>query len=251
MQPRTASRGTRPWLKRRRQRPPFRADHVGSLLRPKELRDAFRRHAQRRARATRLSPRSRTRPSAMSCGCRRRRASRSSPTASSAAAPTGAASSSAAAASSIKPAVFKFRDDHGHEVDFTATYAAAKLTRTQPLATDEFAFLRSVDQGDAEDHHAGAVDHALLPLHGFRRPEGLCRRRDLLRRSCRDLPAGDRRSRQGRLPLHPARRGGGRHAVRSRHPRQGRRRRAGPRPAGRPLHQGHQRLRSPARRPTW
>ena len=42
----------------------------------------------------------------------------------------------------IKPAVFKFRDDHGHEVDFTATYAAAKLARTQPLATDEFEFLR-------------------------------------------------------------------------------------------------------------
>jgi 5-methyltetrahydropteroyltriglutamate--homocysteine methyltransferase len=44
----------------------------------------------------------------------------------------------------IKPAVFKFRDDHGHEVDFTATYASAKLSRTQPLATDEFTFLKQV-----------------------------------------------------------------------------------------------------------
>ena len=44
----------------------------------------------------------------------------------------------------IKPAEFKFRDDHGHEVDFTATYAATKLKRTQPLATDEFAYLSSV-----------------------------------------------------------------------------------------------------------
>ncbi|HLE66693.1 MAG TPA: hypothetical protein VI730_06050, partial [Burkholderiales bacterium] len=26
-------------------RPPFRADHIGSLLRPRKLRDAFRRHA--------------------------------------------------------------------------------------------------------------------------------------------------------------------------------------------------------------
>lgn len=25
--------------------PPFRADHIGSLLRPRKLRDAFRRHA--------------------------------------------------------------------------------------------------------------------------------------------------------------------------------------------------------------
>jgi len=44
----------------------------------------------------------------------------------------------------IKPAEFKFRDDHGHEVDFTATYAAAKLARMQPLAADEFAFLSEV-----------------------------------------------------------------------------------------------------------
>ncbi len=143
----------------------------------------------------------------------------------------------------IKPAVFKFRDDHGHEVDFTATYAAAKLARTQPLATDEFAFLRSVAKVDAEDHHAGAVHHALLPLHRFRRPEGLRRRRDLLCRPGQHLPAGDRRSRQGRLPLHPARRGGGRHAVRPRHPRQHLRRRPEPGPPGRSLHQGHQRLR--------
>ena len=27
-------------------RPPFRADHVGSLLRPKELREAFRTHGR-------------------------------------------------------------------------------------------------------------------------------------------------------------------------------------------------------------
>ena len=44
----------------------------------------------------------------------------------------------------IKPAVFKFRDDHGHEVDFTATYAAKKLARTQALAVDEFDFAKSV-----------------------------------------------------------------------------------------------------------
>ena len=31
----------------------------------------------------------------------------------------------------IRPAVFKFRDDHGHEVEFTAPYAAGRLSRTQ------------------------------------------------------------------------------------------------------------------------
>ena len=75
----------------------------------------------------------------------------------------------------IKPAVFKFRDDHGHEVDFTATYANARLERTQPLATDEFEFLRKVTKVTRQDHHAGALDHALLPLHRFCRRVRLCR----------------------------------------------------------------------------
>ena len=44
----------------------------------------------------------------------------------------------------IKPALFKFRDDHGHEVSFTAPYANAKIKRAQPLAVDEYEFLKSV-----------------------------------------------------------------------------------------------------------
>src|SRR5262249_29387031 len=44
----------------------------------------------------------------------------------------------------IKPAVFKFRDDRGHEIEFTAPFAADKLKRTRPLALDEFSFLRGV-----------------------------------------------------------------------------------------------------------
>jgi 5-methyltetrahydropteroyltriglutamate--homocysteine methyltransferase len=43
----------------------------------------------------------------------------------------------------IRPAVFNFRDDHGHQVAFTAPYAERRLKRTQPLARDEFAFLRA------------------------------------------------------------------------------------------------------------
>ena len=49
---------------RRSQRPPFRADHVGSLLRPKELREAFRKHAQGEISDAAASPRSRSAPSA-------------------------------------------------------------------------------------------------------------------------------------------------------------------------------------------
>ena len=44
----------------------------------------------------------------------------------------------------VKPAVFKFRDDTGHEIEFTAPYTAEKLRRDKPLALDEFLFLRDV-----------------------------------------------------------------------------------------------------------
>jgi 5-methyltetrahydropteroyltriglutamate--homocysteine methyltransferase len=44
----------------------------------------------------------------------------------------------------IKPAVFEFRDDHGHTVEFTAPFAEEKLYRTRPLALDEFMFLRDI-----------------------------------------------------------------------------------------------------------
>src|SRR5262249_11232145 len=44
----------------------------------------------------------------------------------------------------IRPALLKFRDDRGDEVDFTAPYATATIRRTHPLAVDEFVFLRAV-----------------------------------------------------------------------------------------------------------
>ena len=42
----------------------------------------------------------------------------------------------------IRPAIFKFRNDQGHEVEFTAPYARTKIARRQPLALDEYDFLR-------------------------------------------------------------------------------------------------------------
>ena len=53
--------------------PPFRADHVGSLLRPPELLEAREAHAAGRLDDAGLR-RPRTRRSATSSGCRRRRA---------------------------------------------------------------------------------------------------------------------------------------------------------------------------------
>jgi 5-methyltetrahydropteroyltriglutamate--homocysteine methyltransferase len=44
----------------------------------------------------------------------------------------------------IKPAVFKFRDDSGREVEFTSPYAISKIARVKPIALDEFEFLRGI-----------------------------------------------------------------------------------------------------------
>ena len=123
------------------QRPPFRADHVGSLLRPKELREAFRRHAhgeltnaafagiQDKAISDVVRLQEETGLQVVTDGEFRRSS-------------YWGRFVERCNGFEIKPALFKFRDDHGHEVDFTATYASAKLSRTRPLATDEFAFLK-------------------------------------------------------------------------------------------------------------
>jgi 5-methyltetrahydropteroyltriglutamate--homocysteine methyltransferase len=124
-------------------RPPFRADHVGSLLRPKELREAFRHHAQGQLTEAQFGE---IQHKAIRDVVRLQEAAglevvtdgefrRSSYWGRFVERCTGFV---------IKPAQFKFRDDHGHAVDFTATYAAAKLVRDQPLAADEFAFLSQV-----------------------------------------------------------------------------------------------------------
>lgn len=124
-------------------RPPFRADHVGSLLRPAELRQAFRDHLAGRiddAQFTEIQDR-----------CIRdvvrlqedvglkvvndgefRRGS------------YWGRFVERVDGFAIKPAAFNFRDDQGHEVAFTAPYATRKLRRMQPLAQDEFDFLRGV-----------------------------------------------------------------------------------------------------------
>jgi 5-methyltetrahydropteroyltriglutamate--homocysteine methyltransferase len=124
-------------------RPPFRADHVGSLLRPAVLRQAFKDYFAKRIDDAHFAQ--------IQDQCIRdvvklqeaaglevvtdgefRRGS------------YWARFVERIDGFVIKPAVFKFRDDHGHEVEFTAPYAAAKLSRVQPLALDEFSFLRDV-----------------------------------------------------------------------------------------------------------
>jgi 5-methyltetrahydropteroyltriglutamate--homocysteine methyltransferase len=122
-------------------RPPFRADHVGSLLRPARLRDAFRRHAAGEldddgfARIQDECVRAVVRLQeevgleVVTDGEYRRGS-------------YWGRFVERTDGFAIRPALFKFRDDQGREVDFTAPYATAKIRRTRPLALDEFTFLR-------------------------------------------------------------------------------------------------------------
>jgi 5-methyltetrahydropteroyltriglutamate--homocysteine methyltransferase len=124
-------------------RPPFRADHVGSLLRPATLRQAFRDVA-----GGTLDPAgfARIQDEAV------RGVVRLQEEAGLQVVTDGELRRGSywgrfverMSGFSIKPAVFKFRDDHGHELEFTATYAHGRLRREQPLAVDELAFLSQV-----------------------------------------------------------------------------------------------------------
>jgi len=124
-------------------RPPFRADHVGSLLRPPVLRQAFRDHMGKRIDDAAFA--------GIQDECIRsvvkmqedvglkvvtdgefRRGS------------YWGRFVERIDGFSIKSAVFKFRDDQGHQVDFTAPYADGKLKRNKPLALDEFEFLKGI-----------------------------------------------------------------------------------------------------------
>ncbi|HEY1361403.1 MAG TPA: 5-methyltetrahydropteroyltriglutamate--homocysteine S-methyltransferase [Xanthobacteraceae bacterium] len=122
-------------------RPPFRADHVGSLLRPPALRNAFRRFAANEISEAEFA--------AIQNQCVRdavrmqeelglkvvtdgefRRGS------------YWGRFVERTEGFVVRPALLRFRDDHGHEIDFTAPYAAAPIRRTQPIAVDELVFLR-------------------------------------------------------------------------------------------------------------
>lgn len=123
-------------------RPPFRADHIGSLLRPRTLRDAFRKHAAkelsdadfRGAQDDAIRDVVRLQED---CGLQ--------------VATDGEFRRISywekfvrlTAGLVVKDAVFKFHDEHGHESDFTAPYAHAKVSRRSPITADEYGFLRS------------------------------------------------------------------------------------------------------------
>jgi 5-methyltetrahydropteroyltriglutamate--homocysteine methyltransferase len=126
-----------------RGRPPFRADHVGSLLRPPALRQAFRDYLAKQIDEARYA--------AIQDACIRDAVALQEEAGLSVVTDGEFRRSSywgrfveRIEGFAIRPAVFKFRDDHGHEVEFTAPYAAEKLRRTRPLALDEFQLLQSI-----------------------------------------------------------------------------------------------------------
>jgi 5-methyltetrahydropteroyltriglutamate--homocysteine methyltransferase len=130
-------------------RPPFRADHIGSLLRPPALRQAFRRRAGNEIGEDEFAR--------IQDGCVRDAVRMQEATGLEVVTDGEFRRGSywgrfveRTEGLEVRAALLKFRDDHGHEVDFTAPYATAPLRRTHPLALDEFIFLRDAATATAK-----------------------------------------------------------------------------------------------------
>ncbi len=124
-------------------RPPFRADHIGSLLRPAKLREAFKAHAvqaldEARLRAAQDEAIREVVRLQEDCGLQVvtdgefRRTS------------YWARFVSLTSGLTVKPAMFRFHNEHGHESDFTAPHVAGKVGRAGPIALDELAFVKRI-----------------------------------------------------------------------------------------------------------
>jgi len=123
--------------------PPFHAEHVGSLLRPKELTAAFKDHrngainddeftaVQDQAIRDVIKLQEDVGLDLVTDGEFRRPS-------------YWARFVELVDGLSVREASFKFRDDHGHEVDFTAPHVDGPVRRSRSVAGDEYAFTRSV-----------------------------------------------------------------------------------------------------------
>jgi len=121
--------------------PPFRADHIGSLLRPKKLRETFRKHSlgeipERELRTTQDQSIREVIQLQEDCGMpvvtdgEFRRVS------------YWEKFVRLTAGLEVRNAVFRFHDAHGHESEFTAPYASGKVSRSAPITLDEFRFVK-------------------------------------------------------------------------------------------------------------
>ncbi len=133
--------------------PPFHADHIGSLLRPAELRQAFRAFhagalddehfvaAQDAAIGDAIKLQEEVGLPVVTDGEFRRGSYWSRFV-------------EAIEGLDVAEARFKFHDEHGHELAFTAPHVTARLARRRPIALDEFTFLRD---------HATGLPKVTLP----------------------------------------------------------------------------------------
>jgi 5-methyltetrahydropteroyltriglutamate--homocysteine methyltransferase len=119
--------------------PPFRADHIGSLLRPKELREAFRKHASKEIddktfRAIQDEAIRDVVKLQRDCGLEVvtdgefRRVS------------YWEKFVRLTKGLEVKDAVFTFHDAEGRESKFTAAYVSGKVSRAEPITLDEWGF---------------------------------------------------------------------------------------------------------------
>src|SRR2546421_6534320 len=120
---------------------PHRADHIGSLLRPKKLREAFRAHSEKRLGEAELRA---AQDQAIrdvvklqeDCGLEVvtdgefRRIS------------YWEKFVRLTGGLEVRDAVFTFHDSEGHESKFTAPYVSGKVSRGAPITLDEFDFLK-------------------------------------------------------------------------------------------------------------
>jgi len=149
---------------RARRRPPARADHIGSLLRPAKLRHAFRdfndgkigetafRKIQDDAIRDVVALQRDVGLEIVNDGEFRRGS-------------YWGRFVQLTAGLTVKEAAFKFHDDAGHETDFTAPHVSAKVRRGPPIAVDEVTFVRAL---------ADAIVKVTLPspstMHFWRGP---------------------------------------------------------------------------------
>jgi 5-methyltetrahydropteroyltriglutamate--homocysteine methyltransferase len=124
-------------------RPPFRADHIGSLLRPAKLRQAFRRHAAKEIDDAEFHA---VQDEAIrgvvklqeDCGLEVvtdgefRRVS------------YWARFVYLTEGLTVKEALYRFHDEHGHETDFTTPHVDGRVRRRAPITLDEYRFVAGI-----------------------------------------------------------------------------------------------------------
>ena len=145
--------------------PPFRAEHIGSLLRPRELKDAFRARAEERLSDAKLRDvqdrliRDAVRLQedvglqSITDGEFRRMA-------------WSAGFIWALEGLVPRDSLFQFKDEHGDTIGWQTCYAERPVRRTRGITTEEFAFVRTLTERTAK-----VTMPAPSFLHFFRGPQ--------------------------------------------------------------------------------